>query len=43
MAEASAEGTVETAATKQDLHELETALRAELKAESRALRTKMAA
>jgi hypothetical protein len=32
MAEAFAEGTVETVATKQDLRELETVLRAELQA-----------
>jgi hypothetical protein len=52
MAEAFAEGTVETVATKQDLRELETVLRAdlqasaqevrsELKVETQALRTEM--
>jgi hypothetical protein len=43
MPEAFAEGTVETVATKQDMRELEAALRAELKAETQALRTEMAA
>jgi hypothetical protein len=43
MAEAFAESTVETVATKQDLRALEVAWRAELKAETQALRTETAA
>jgi hypothetical protein len=43
VAEAFAEGTVETVATKQGVRELDAALRAELKAETQALRSEMAA
>jgi len=41
MAEAFAEGTIETVATKQDLREESAALRAEMRSESAALRSEM--